>query len=448
MMNKPECYDDVIQISRPEMFYADANKRIFEAIVELQETGKPFDIVTVAQTLHGHGRLAQVGGTPYLGQIIDSVPHVANVSEYAVIVREKWRLRQAMARAQTIVATIRTGAVATTDVQALLEEAETSFTEIAHQQQSRFLVPLRDALDAAYKDLHAMAQRGATITGTPIQIKVLDEAMSGLHAGDLYVVAGRPGSGKTAFAMGIAENVAKQDEGVAVFSLEMPQSQLVSRMLSAHTRIPLSTFRQPHAIKNHWPALATAVGTMEKYPLWIDDTGGISISEIAARVRKLKSDITNNRIGNVVCRGLKVVVVDYLQLVTAQRGKGQNREQEVALVSRSLKLLAKREDVAVIALSQLNRSSESRKGSDKRPQLSDLRESGAIEQDADAVLFVYRPSMYVEDPAFEGWAEIIIGKQRNGPTGTHKLAFTKECTRFDSLEKNNEFNEYDGFQDL
>jgi replicative DNA helicase len=448
ILNKPECYDDVVSIARPEMFYSDANRRIFGAIVELQEAGKPFDVVTVAQTLQVSGRLAQIGGTPYLSQIIDSVPHVANVGEYASIVREKWRLRQAMSRAQTIVGTIRTGSVANADVQALLEEAEAAFAEIAHQQQSRFLVPLRDALDAAYKDLNAMAQRGATITGTPMLLGPLDKAMSGLHEGDLYIVAGRPGSGKTAFAMGIAENIAKQGEGVAIFSLEMPQSQLVTRMLSSHTRISLSTFRQPNAIKNHWTALAAAVGTMEKYPIWIDDTGGISISEIAARVRKLKTEIANNRIGNVTCRGLKVVVVDYLQLVTALRGKGQNREQEVALVSRSLKLLAKRENVAVIALSQLNRSSEVRKGVDKRPQLSDLRESGAIEQDADAVLFVFRPSMYADDRALEGWAEIIIGKQRNGPTGVHRLAFAKEYTRFGVLEANNEFDEYDGFQDM
>jgi replicative DNA helicase len=447
MFVDPARYDDVISICGPEQCYADANKRIFEAIVELREADKPIDIVTVAQSLHASGRLAQVGGTPYLGQIVDSVPHVANVAEYAVIVREKWRLRQAMARAQTIIGTIRGGTVPNDEVQTLLEEAEQWFAEIAHQRQDKFLVPLKDSLAEALKSLQDMSKRGATITGTPMLLKPLDEAMSGLHDGDLIIVAGRPGSGKTSLAMGIGENVAKQGHGVAVFSLEMPAIQLVTRMLASHTRIELSTFRKPNEVGNHWPAITSAIATMEKLPLWIDDTGGITISEIRARVRKLKVDIANKRIGTVTCTGLKVVIVDYLQLVQAQRGKGQNREQEVALVSRSLKLLAKQENVAVIALSQLNRSSESRKGSDKRPQLSDLRESGAIEQDADAVLFVFRPSMYAEDPELEGWAEIIIGKQRNGPVGTHKLAFAKECVRFDLLERN-QFDEYDGFQDM
>jgi len=447
MFVDPARYDDVISICGPEQCYADANKRIFEAIVELREANKPIDIVTVAQSLHASGRLAQVGGTPYLGQIVDSVPHIAHVAEYAVIVREKWRLRQAMARAQTIIGTIRGGTVPNDEVQTLLEEAEQWFAEIAHQRQDKFLIPIKDTLSEALKSLQEMSKRGAAVTGTPMLLGPLDEAMSGLHEGDLYIVAGRPGSGKTAFAMGIAVNVAAQDEGVGVFSLEMPSIQLVTRMLSSHTRIELGTFRKPREVGNHWPAITSAIATMEKLPIWIDDTGGITISEIRARVKKLKADIANKRVGNVTCKGLKVVIVDYLQLVQAQRGKGQNREQEVALVSRSLKLLAKQENVAVIALSQLNRSSESRKGSDKRPQLSDLRESGAIEQDADAVLFVFRPSMYAEDPELEGWAEIIIGKQRNGPVGTHKLAFAKECVRFDLLERS-EFDEYDGFQDM
>jgi len=447
MLLDPAKCDDVISVCQPAYCYSEANRRVFEAIVELRDAGKPIDVVTLARALKDSGRLAQVGGTPYLAQLTDSVPYVAHVEEYATIVREKWRLRQAMVRAQTLIGTIRAGSVPNDEVQGLLEETEQWFAEIAHQQQDKFLVPIRDSLSETLQSLQAMSQRGVSITGTPMKLAPLDEAMSGLHDGNLYIVAGRPGSGKTAFAMGLGENIAEQDEGVAVFSLEMPGSQLVTRMLSSHTRIPLSTFRTPNKIGNHWPAITSAVGVMEKLPIWIDDTGGITISEIRARVRKLKADIANNRIGNVKCTRLRVVIVDYLQLVQAQRGKGQNREQEVALVSRSLKLLAKQEGVVVIALSQLNRSSESRKGSDKRPQLSDLRESGAIEQDADAVLFVFRPSMYADDPSLEGWAEIIIGKQRNGPVGIHKLAFAKECVRFDLLA-GTEFDEYDGFQDM
>ncbi len=446
ILNDQTRYDDVISVARPEMCYSDANRRVFDAIVELRESGKPLDVVTVAHTLNASGRLAQVGGTPYLAQLIGDIPHVTNVVEYATIVREQWRLRQAVARAQVIIGTIRAGKIASDDVQALLEEAETAFGTIAHQQQSKFLVPIKESLDAAYQALRLMSERGETITGTPMLLKPLDEAMSGLHEGDLYIVAGRPGMGKTAFAMGIGENVASQGEGVAIFSLEMPDSQLVTRMLSAHTRIDLGTFRKPHEIADHWDKLATALGEMEKLPMWIDDTGGITISEIRARVRKLKADIAHKRVGDVKCKGLKLVIVDYLQLVQALRGGNQNREQEIALVSRSLKLLAKQENVAVMALSQLNRNTESRKGTDKRPQLSDLRESGAIEQDADAVLFVYRPSLYSDEPEFEGIAEIIIGKQRNGATGIHRLAFAEECVRFSLLERN-EFDEYDGFED-
>jgi replicative DNA helicase len=441
-------YDDVISLCRPDQCYSDANHRIFEAIAELREANKPIDVVTLANALQASGRLAQIGGTPYLAQIQDAVPYVANVAEYATIVREKWRLRQALARAQTLIATIRAGSIPDDEVQALLEEAEFAFGELAHQQQTKNLVPIKESLAEALQNLQAMSKRGVAITGTPMKLAPLDKATSGLHDSDLYIVAGRPGSGKTSFAMGIAVNVAEQEEGVAVFSLEMPTTQLVTRMLSSDTRIPFNTFRQPNQISNHWNSITSSVATMEKLPIWIDDTGGITISEIRARVRKLKADIANNRVGNVKCKRLKLVVVDYLQLVHGNLGGGrQNREQEVALISRSLKLLAKQEQISVMALSQLNRSSETRKGSDKRPQLSDLRESGAIEQDADTVMFVFRPSMYAEDQSLEGWAEIIIGKQRNGPVGIHKLAFAKECVRFDVLA-GTEFDEYDGFQDM
>lgn len=440
-------YDEIVDVLRAEYFYSDANRSVFEAVQMLRESGKPVDTVTVARSLHEQGRLAQVGGTPYLAMLIGDIPHYENIVEYAKIIRERWRLRQAIAQAQTLIGTVRAGTISDSEVQQLLEDTELAFGELAHQQQKKNFVPLGGALQEAYTQLQAMSQRGLTITGTPMNLRPLDQAMSGLHDGDLYIVAGRPGSGKTAFAMGVVENVAAQDLGVAVFSLEMPTYQLVTRMLGSHARIPVSKFRQPQSLKNDWTKIAAAMGTMEKYPVWIDDTGGISISEIRARVRRLKADIANGRVSpNTTCTRLKLVVVDYLQLVQGMRGRGQSREQEVSFVSRELKLLAKQEQVSVMALSQLNRAPELRRGTDKRPQLSDLRESGAIEQDADTVMFVYRPSMYAEDPALEGWAEIILGKQRNGPIGIHKLAFEKECVRFGVLDPN-EFDEYDDFQD-
>jgi len=446
IMNAPERYDEVVETCGPHMMYSDANRRIFDAIVELREAARDVDIVTVAHQLESTGRLAQVGGTPYLVVLIEA-PYVLHVQEHAKIVRERYRLRLAMKKAETIAAYIKSAPVPDDEVQALLEEAELAFGEIAHQQQTKFLIPIRDSLKETYDALQLMSERGDAITGVPMGYKEIDAASSGLHKGDLYIVAGRPGSGKTAFAMNIVVNVAEQMKGSAVFSLEMPDTQLVTRILSAETRIPLQVFRTPNQIGNHWDKIATSIGDLEKLPVWIDDTGGITLPEIRARVRKLKADIAAKRAGCDACAELVVVVVDYIQLVEPPRGgRETNREQQVSHTSRNLKLLAKQEDVAVIALSQLNRSVESRKGTDKRPQLSDLRESGAIEQDADTVLFVYRPEMYDEDPELEGVAEIIFGKQRQGPTGIHKLAFAKECVRFDRLART-EFDEYDMFQD-
>lgn len=446
IMNAPERYDEVVETCGPHMMYSDANRRIFDAIVELRESARDVDIVTVAHQLELTGRLAQVGGSPYLVVLIEA-PYVLHVQEHAKIVRERWRLRCALKKADTVSALIRSAPVPDDEVQALLEETELAFGEIAHQQQTKFLIPIRDSLEETYKSLQLMSERGDAITGIPMGFKEVDVATSGLHKGDLYIVAGRPGSGKTAYAMNIVVNVAEQNKGAAVFSLEMPDTQLVTRILSSESRIPLQIFRTPNQIGNHWDKIATTLGELEKLPIWIDDTGGITISELRARVRKLKSDIVAKRAQCDACEELVIVVVDYIQLVEPPRGGRQtNREQEVSHTSRQLKLLAKQENVAVIALSQLNRSVESRKGTDKRPQLSDLRESGAIEQDADTVMFIYRPEMYAEDPELEGVAEVIVGKQRNGPCGIHKVAFSKECVRFDRLART-EFDEYDMFQD-
>ena len=259
----------------------------------------------------------------------------------------------------------------------------------------------------------------------------------------MYIVAGRPGTGKTALAMGIAVNVATSGLGAAVFSLEMPEEQLVTRMLASDTRIDLGLFRKPREIGKKIDEIIVSVAKLEKLPLWIDDSAAISVPEIRARVRRLKADIANKRTAMPV-DDLVLVVIDYIQLAQGS-SNSRSREQEVSSISRQLKQLAKDEQVAVIALSQLNRKVEERKGNDKRPQLSDLRESGSLEQDADTVLFVYRPEMYSDEAEVKGIAEIIIGKQRNGPTGIYKLALAKEYVRFAELEQS-EFDEYDGFQ--
>ncbi len=434
-------FDEVISMLEPEHFYSESNRSIYRALGELHATGSPIDPVTVARHLHSSGRLAQIGGTAYIAQLTESTPYVAHVADHARIVLARWRLRQALATAQQLAAMIRTAPIADDEVQALLEQAERGFAEIAHQASDEHLIAMSEALARTQAWLDEMSRSGSEITGTPMRLRPLDRAMSGLHPGDLYIVAGRPGTGKTSLALGIAESIAEQGEGVAVFSLEMPTTQLAMRQLSSRTRIPLTTFRRPARIGKHWPQILTAISEIERLPMWIDDSVGISVPEIRARVRKLKADIKAGRCGLAACRRLRLVVIDYLQLVY---GKAQSREQEVALVSRSLKELAKQEDVIVMALSQLSRASEARRGSDRRPKLSDLRESGAIEQDADAVLFVYRPEMDQQDPdALQaGVAEIIIGKQRNGPTGIHRLAFSGEIVRFAELEPG-EHDEYD-----
>lgn len=442
----PDKYDDVVSYVGAYAFYADANKQIFEAIATLRESGRQVDTVTVAQELKAMGRLAQVGGTPYLGQIQDECPTVLHVVEHARIVREKWRLRRAREEAQRIAATIRTTVMRPEQVQEFLEANESIFAELAHEHSERHLIPIREVLADTYQILKATSEEGAALTGYPTLFTALDRAMSGLHPGDLYVIAGRPGMGKTAFGMNIIENLATQDYASGVFSLEMPAGQLVTRVLSVHSRIVLARFRAPSSLKNEWTKLINAMAVIDKFPIWIDDTAGITIPEIAARVRKLKSDIRQGRT-QIQNKGLVAVMVDYMQLVSVRAHTVHNREQEVAYVSRELKLLAKREGVAVLGLSQLNRASTQRREGARRPQLEDLRESGAIEQDADAVLFVHRPEVYnADDPEVRGIAEIIIGKQRNGPTGTHRLLFTPELVSFRNLEYDDN-DEYDGFQD-
>ncbi len=432
----------------PDAFYDPRNRLMYEAAIDLDERGEPVDPVTVAKRLTEMNRWGQVGSA-YIAEIMDATPAVVNVETHARIVRDKWRLRVALANSLALAAQIKSGAVQTDeDVQAALEGAEAIFGDLAHQQSQRTLRHVRDVLLEADAGLQAAKQRGNSLTGIDTGFSRLNAMLAGLHDGDLVILAARPGAGKTGLAMNIVTRVGLHGYGAAVFSMEMPDVQLGFRILAAEAKVNMGMFRTPTSMRSQdWQNITNAIQTLAKAPIWIDDTPAITVPEIRSRVRKLKAEIKSGRSAAAAPHGLRLVVVDYLQLCGVREQRGKTREQQVGEVSRALKALAMQEQLCVLGLSQLNRSVETRDKKDKRPQLSDLRESGSIEQDADTVLFVFRPDMYPDHPdEVKGLAEIIIGKQRNGPTGTVSLKFTKEYVRFDTLADEG-FDMYDPADD-
>ncbi len=455
-----EAFDAVQEILRPDHFYADANRRIFEAVVEIQGQSKPVDVVSVATWLRDRGRLEQIGGTPYLAQLTDATPAVANVEVHARVVREKWRVRQLILTCQRFAAE---GYGDTGEVQDYIDRAEQSVFDIARIPEGSTVVPLRDAIRSAFELLNEASRRGGGLTGVPSGFGELDRKIAGLHGGDLYIVAGRPGMGKTSFVLNMAANMARStvlepagDQeplaapeeqpgwGVAFFSLEMPRTQLASRLLASEARVDVGRLRSGDIQQEDWSRLTEAAARLGRCPIWIDDTPALTLLDLRAKVRRLKAMIDRND-DDLRAQGLGLVAIDYLQLMQGRQG-AQSREQEISELSRGLKQLAKEMNVPVLALSQLNRSVETRNAKDKRPQLSDLRESGAIEQDADAIFFIYRDEYYVEDSPDKGLAEIIIAKQRNGPTGKVMVKFTSAYTRFDNLARDEyEYDEFDDF---
>jgi replicative DNA helicase len=353
------------------------------------------------------------------------------------------------------------------DVQAFIDQAEQSVFDIARVPEGSTVVPVKDAIHGAFQILAEAARRGGGITGVPTGFMELDKRCAGLHKGDLYIVAGRPGMGKTSFVMNLAVNVAKPrrvelsadadpygeapieepGHGVAFFSLEMPREQLASRLLSGEARVDVSRIRSGDLRREDWNKLTEAASRLSRMPIWLDDTPALTLLDLRAKVRRIQADLKRSD-GDTPAKGLGLVCVDYLQLMQGRRDAG-SREQEISELSRGLKQLAKELQVPVMALSQLNRSVETRATKDKRPQLSDLRESGAIEQDADTIMFIYRDEYYFKDSPDKGVAEIIIAKQRNGPTGKVMTKFSPEYTRFDNLAREDydfgdEGSEFDG----
>ena len=458
-----DAFDRVQEILLPEHFYSEANRRIFEAVLELQSSGRPVDLVSVAGFLRDRERLAQVGGTPYLAQLADATPAVAHVEHHARVIREKWRVRQLISTCQRFAAE---GYGDYGDVQGFIDAAEQAVFDIARIPEGSTIVPVKDAIHGAFQILADAARRGGAVTGTPTGFSRLDKQIAGLHSGDLYIVAGRPGMGKTAFVLNLAVNVAsprqaevadpddpygeggveEPGDGVAFFSLEMPREQLASRLLASEARVDVSRIRSGDMRREDWNKLTEAAARLGRVPLWLDDTPAITLLDLRAKIRRLQAELARgNRDGSIRAKKLGLVVIDYLQLMQGRRDAG-SREQEISELSRGLKQLAKEMGVPVLALSQLNRSVETRTTKDKRPQLSDLRESGAIEQDADTIIFIYRDEYYFRDSPDKGIAEIIVAKQRNGPTGSVKTKFTAEFTRFDNLATSDyDFDEMDDF---
>jgi len=412
-------WDQVADLVTAEDFYRRDHRLVFEAVAHLAEQATPFDVVTLSEWLGGRGELDAAGGIAYLGTLAKNTPSAANIRAYAEIVRERSVMRQ-LIRVGTDIANSaynREGR----NSEDLLDAAERLVFEIAEQgaHAGRGFVGIKDLLVKAVDRIDSLFQQDQPFTGIPTGFDDFDEKTSGLQSADLVIVAGRPSMGKTTFAMNIAENAAiKHKVPVAVFSMEMPGDQLAMRMMSSLGRIDQHRVRTGKLEDDDWPRLTSAVGILAEAPLFIDDTPGLSPTELQARARRLKRE-----------HGLGMVVIDYLQLMQVP-GHKENRATEISEISRGLKNLAKELDVPVIALSQLNRSLEQRPN--KRPVMSDLRESGAIEQDADVIVFIYRDEVYNEDSADKGTAEIIIGKQRNGPIGTTRLTFLGQYTRFEN----------------
>jgi replicative DNA helicase len=408
--------DRALELVTPEHFYRKAHRQIMHAIVDLNERSEPVDLVTLAEALRTRNELQEVGGAAYLAELAERVPTAANVGYYARIVRDKALLRSLI---QTSTEIAMRGFEGPGDVEAFLDDAEHEIYSIAEGKTHASFQRVGEILIDSMKQVERLYERRELVTGVPTGFTDLDRKTAGLQAGDLVIVAGRPSMGKTAFALNVAQYAALEaGVGVAVFSLEMSKEQLVLRMLCSEARVDQSRVRAGDAQERDYPKLAIAAQRLSEVPIFIDDTPALSILELRAKARRLKRD-RQARLG--------LVIVDYLQLM---RGPASdNREQEISAISRSLKALAKELAIPIVALSQLNRQVEQRK--EKEPLLADLRESGAIEQDADVIMFLFRPRVY-DEKADERDAEVIIGKQRNGPIGKVPLVFFSEYTRFEN----------------
>ncbi|OAS16781.1 replicative DNA helicase [Paenibacillus oryzisoli] len=402
-------------------FYRGAHQRIFEAIVELAEDQEPVDLITLTALLQNKQQLEEIGGVTYLSELANAVPTAANIDYYAAIVEEKSMLRRLIRTATQIVTN---GYANEDDVGAMLSEAESKILEISQRRSSSGFVVIRDVLMEVFEKVEQLYSNKGGSTGIPSGFIDLDKMTSGFQRSDLIILAARPSVGKTAFALNVAQNVGvRAKETVAIFSLEMGAAQLVQRMVCAEANVDANRMRTGNLEGDDWEKLTMAIGALSEANVYIDDTPTITVADIRAKCRRLQQE-----------KGLGMILIDYLQLIAGRGGKGgDNRQQEVSEISRTLKQIARELNVPVIALSQLSRGVEQRQ--DKRPMMSDLRESGSIEQDADIVAFLYRDDYYDKESEKKNIIEIIIAKQRNGPVGTVELAFLKQFNKFVNMDR-------------
>jgi len=413
-----EVFHNASELITEADFYRDAHRKIFSRMAALAERGDAIDLVTLKEQMSRAGELERAGGVAYLSSLVEGVPRATNVPYYARIVKDKAVLRNLISAANRI---SQAAFDQPEETQSVLDEAEKSIFAIAEDALHVGFEPVSSIIKTTFKTIDELSEKRELITGIPTGFVEFDELTSGLQSSDLIIVAARPAMGKTSFCMNIAQYVGlKTGKTVGVFSLEMSKEQLVLRMLCGEARVDMHKLRSGFLSEKDWAKLVQGVSDMSQAKIFIDDTASISVMEMRAKTRRLKLE-----------HGLDLVIVDYLQLMQG-RGRFDNRTQEISNISRSLKGLAKELNVPVVALSQLSRATESRGG--HRPQLSDLRESGALEQDADLVVFIFREEEYNATPDNRGIAELVIGKQRNGPTGSIKMAFIKEYTRFENLE--------------
>lgn len=404
-----------IEVLKEDAFYREDNKAIFAAIIALYSKSEPIDIVTVKNELVSQGTFERVGGLEYLAELPERVPTTANVEKYIKIVEEKAALRNLIQTSNELIAL---GYNESESVDSIMDMAEKKVFDLAQKKNVKGYTAIKDVLTESLAKIEELYNKKGNITGIPTGFTDLDNMTAGLHNSDLIIIAARPAMGKSAFAINIATNAAiKSNVPVALFNLEMSKEQVGNRILCSEAMIDSNKVRTGQLGDDDWVKLANTIGILSDAPIYIDDTPGISIMEIRAKCRKLKLE-----------RNIGLVVIDYLQLIQGTGGRNSSREQEISEISRSLKIIAKELDIPVIALSQLARATEKR--DDKRPMLSDLRESGAIEQDADIVMFLYRDDYYNKESEDRNLAEVIISKHRGGSTGTVKLAWMGSFTKF------------------
>ncbi|HUV37234.1 MAG TPA: replicative DNA helicase [Patescibacteria group bacterium] len=416
---EPEAATKAIEIVSPDVFYRPAHQRIFQAMIALFMKREPIDAMTLAEELGRSGSLEQVGGVAYLTDLVDGVPTAANIEYYAKIVLDKYILRQLISASSEIAGESYRGGE---NADSLLDWAEQKIFKISEYRVSQGFAHIKDILKDRFEEIQRVHETRESVTGLSSGFIDLDKYTAGFHPSDLVIVAGRPSMGKTSFALNVAQYVGLEEKKpVAIFSLEMSKELLVQRLLCSEAQVDAQKVRRGFTTAKDIERLTNAAGLLSEAPVFIDDTPALSTLDMRARARRLKAEYD-----------LSLIIIDYLQLARSSE-RSENRQQEISAISRAMKALAKELNVPVMALSQLSRAVETR-GKDHRPMLSDLRESGAIEQDADLVLFLFRPEFYDPgDPEKEGKAEMIIGKQRNGPTGMIQLMFDKQYTRFRSM---------------